>query len=195
MSPLIIILTLLLVGLAYIGAVQVYRYIRKQYQEWVTLWVELKDLLRSRRKESRTITIKVHNRPPTPPPAPPKQQEAIEEIVVKSKSEETHEDAEYVPQEPLFISVEVDGEQYTMCENITADELEQMSRTLSVKSAPMEEEITTARTLCKLNNSPLLDALGSSKLKERLNGLLANAIINDPKIVKEGFDYSGFITK
>lgn len=200
MNPTILILTLILVGLAYIGAVQVYRHVRKRYLELRTLWAEMKSFLRSRQKESRVITIKVHNQPPTAqPPAPPIRQESqkkiVDEIVVEPEDEQTPTDTDYIPEEQLFISVEVNGEEYTLCENVTADELEQMGRTLSAKTAPIEEEIVAANTICKLSNSPLIDALKNSEMSERLNGLFANVIINSPKIEKKGFDYSGFITK
>ena len=196
MNPTIIILTLILVGLAYIGAVQVYRHIRKRYLELTVLWAEMKSFLRSRQKESRIITIKVHNQsPPAPTKSSEEQREVMDEVVAEPEDEQIPTDADYIPQEQLFISVEVDGEEYSLCENVTADELEQMGRTLSVKTAPIDQEIAAATTICKLSNSPLIDALKNSEMSERLNGLFANVIINSPKIEKEGFDYSRFITK
>lgn len=198
MNPTIIILTLILVGLAYIGAVQVYRHVRKRYLELTILWAEMKSFLRSRQKENRVITIKVHNQPPSPPPASPKraevQREVIDDVVVEPEDEEIPTDADYIPQEQLFISVEVDGEEYTLCENVTADELEQMSRTLSVKTAPINEEIVAANTICKLRDSPMLkDLIGITG--NRVEELMKNVITSDSKIVKEGFDYSNYITK
>lgn len=191
----IIILTLIIVGLAYIGAVQAYRYVRNWYLELKSLWTELIDFLRTRQKESRVITIKVHNRPPLSQSAPSLEQDKqtkANEVKVPD-DEATSTDADDIPDEQLFISIEMNGEEYSLCENVTADELEQMGKTLSVKTAPIQEEMVAATTICKLRNSPMLKDL-IAITGNRVEELLKNVIINDPKINKEGFDYSKYIT-
>lgn len=191
----IIILTLIIVGLAYIGAVQAYRYVRNWYLELKSLWTELIDFLRTRQKESRVITIKVHNGPPLSQSAPSLEQDKqtkANEVKVPD-DEATLTDADDIPDEQLFISIEMNGEEYSLCENVTADELEQMGKTLSVKTAPIQEEMVAATTICKLRNSPMLKDL-IAITGNRVEELLKNVIINDPKINKEGFDYSKYIT-
>lgn len=190
------ILTLILAGLAYIGMVQVYRSVQKQYLELKSLWIEIQSFLRARRKERRIITIKIYSHPSSSPPSSSSKHETPMEMAdkaVETKFEKASTGAEQTAEEQLFMGVEVDGEAYSLYENITTDELEQMGRVLSVETAPIKEEIAAASTICKLKDSPMLTDL-IAITGNRVEELLKNIIISDPKIVKEGFDYSRYIT-
>lgn len=197
MKLIAIILSLILLGLAYVGAVQVCRYLNERYTKLMVLWGKLKKVIAEPSEEEPTrspvITIKVHH---SPPPVKPDVLPA--EIMEPVKTEVSYEplEEEPIPQEaPTYITLEMDGEEYNLNESITVEELVQMGQTLSVQTAPIKDEVAAARTICKLRDSPLIDALMSGQHKDRFNGLLVNAIANDPKIIKEGYDYSQFITR
>ena len=186
------ILLLILIGLSYIGAVQAYRFIRRHYERIVNRWRQIRTVLNYIDNGKVTIAVK--------PKAPKAEPEVIESVPMELSTQtepQPEPQPDEMPQdETLLITIDIeDGEgEYSLSEAVDGDELEHLSRTLSVKTAPIADEITAAGTIVKLKDSPLLDAfLGVTG--NRVKDMFSNVAGQAPQVAKEGFNYSKFITK
>lgn len=57
-------------------------------------------------------------------------------------------------EEEVSVLVEVQGENHSLSESITVEELQQMGNVLSCKNAPIEEAAKAAETICKIPGLP-----------------------------------------
>lgn len=192
-----VIFILLSVGLAYLGSVQVARFLYGRYRSAVRLYRDLQLFFRERGKGKFVVTIRI-----------PRRELFQEENVLLAElpiEEEQHEEqapetgmSEEISQvgieeEEDYVLVEVQGESYSLSESITAEELQQMGSVLSCKNAPIEEAAKAAETIYKIHDSPMFQAIKKAA-GERVCELLERVAEEAPKEVQSGnFDYKRFI--
>ena len=192
-----VIFILLSVGLAYLGSVQVARFLYGRYRSAVRLYRDLQLFFRERGKGKFVVTIRI-----------PRRELFQEENVLLAElpiEEEQHEEqapetgmSEEISQvgieeEEDYVLVEVQGESYSLSESITAEELQQMGSVLSGKNAPIEEAAKAAETIYKIHDSPMFQAIKKAA-GERVRELLERVAEEAPKEVQSGnFDYKRFI--
>ena len=186
---------MLLVGLAYLGSVQVVRFLYALYRKAKKLYQDLRLFFKERGKDKVVVTIRI-----------PKREFAQEENVLlaelpitpEEEDEENSEPAESselldMESEEEYVQVEFEGESHSLSESITAKELHHMGSVLSRKEVPIEEEIKAAETICKLHDSPMLQEI-EKVAGGRVHELLERVMNQAPKAVQSGnFDYSKFI--
>ena len=136
-----VIVILLSVSLAYLGSVQVARFLYGRYRSAVRLYRELRLFFRERGKGKFVVTIRI-------PQKEPSQEENIllAELPIEEEQQEqmpetgiSEESSPFIPEEEEeYVLVEVQGESHSLSESITAEELQQMGNVLSCKNAPIE---------------------------------------------------------
>lgn len=191
-----VIVILLLVGLAYLGSVQVARFLYGRYRSAVRLYRELQLFFRERGKGKFVVTIRI-----------PKKESSQEEKILLAELPIEEEQQEQTPgtgmseetstsipeEEEDYVLVEVQGESRSLSESITAEELQQMGNVLSCKNAPIEEASKAAETIYKIHDSPMFQAIKKAA-GERVRELLERVAEEAPKEVQSGnFDYKRFI--
>ena len=191
-----VIVILLSVGLAYLGSVQVARFLYGRYRSAVRLYRELRLFFRERGKGKFVVTIRIPKKESSQEenillaelPIEEEQQEQMPETGI---SEETSPDIS--EEEEGYVLVEVQGESYSLSESITVEELQQMGNVLSCKNAPIEEAAKAAETIYKIHDSPMFQAIKKAA-GERVRELLERVAEEVPKEVQSGnFDYKRFI--
>lgn len=192
-----VIFILLLVGLAYLGSIQVARFLYGRYRSAARLYRDLQLFFRERGKGKIIVTLRIPKRELSQEenillaelPIEEEQQEQSPETEV---SEATSPD---IPEEDEeYVLVEVQGEPHSLSESITAEELQQMGSILSCKNAPIEEAAKAAETICKIHDSPMFQAIKKAA-GERVRELLEHVAEEAPKEIQSGnFDYKRFIT-
>ena len=190
-----VIVILLSVGLAYLGSVQVTRFLYGRYRSAVKLYRELRLFFRERGKGKFVVTIRI-------PQKELSQEENIllAELPIEEEQQEqtpetgmSEETSPFIPEEEDYVLVEVQGESYSLSESITAEELQQMGSVLSCKNAPIEEAAKAAETIYKIHDSPMFQAIKKAA-GERVRELLDRVAEEAPKEVQSGnFDYKRFI--
>ena len=191
-----VIVILLSVSLAYLGSVQVARFLYGRYRSAVKLYRELRLFFRERGKGKFVVTIRI-------PQKELSQEENVllaelpidEELQEQTpKTEMSEETSPFIPEEEEdYVLVEVQGESYSLSESITAEELQQMGSVLSCKNAPIEEAAKAAETIYKIHDSPMFQAIKKAA-GERVRELLERVAEEAPKEVQSGnFDYKRFI--
>ena len=191
-----VIVILLSVGLAYLGSVQVARFLYGRYRSAVRLYRELQLFFRERGKGKFVVTIRI-----------PKKESSQEENILLAELPIEEEQQEQTPEtgmseetstsipeeEEDYVLVEVQGESRSLSESITAEELQQMGNVLSCKNAPIEEASKAAETIYKIHDSPMFQAIKKAA-GERVRELLERVAEEAPKEVQSGnFDYKRFI--
>ena len=191
-----VIVILLLVGLAYLGSVQVARFLYGRYRSAVRLYRELQLFFRERGKGKFVVTIRIPQKELSQEENVllaelPIDEELQEQTPETEMSEETSPDIS--EEEEGYALVEVQGESYSLSESITAEELQQMGSVLSCKNAPIEEAAKAAETIYKIHDSPMFQAIKKAA-GERVRELLERVAEEVPKEVQSGnFDYKRFI--
>ena len=191
-----VIVILLSVSLAYLGSVQVARFLYGRYRSAVKLYRELRLFFRERGKGKFVVTIRI-------PQKELSQEENVllaelpidEELQEQTpKTEMSEETSPFIPEEEEdYVLVEIQGESYSLSESITAEELQQMGSVLSCKNAPIEEAAKAAETIYKIHDSPMFQAIKKAA-GERVRELLERVAEEAPKEVQSGnFDYKRFI--
>ena len=190
-----VIVILLSVGLAYLGTVQVTRFLYGRYRSAVRLYRDLRLFFRERGKGKFVVTIRI-------PQKELSQEENIllAELPIEEEQQEqtpetgmSEETSPFIPEEEDYVLVEVQGESYSLSESITAEELQQMGSVLSCKNAPIEEAAKAAETIYKIHDSPMFQAIKKAA-GERVRELLERVAEEVPKEVQSGnFDYKRFI--
>lgn len=191
-----VIVILLLVSLAYLGSVQVARFLYGRYRSAVRLYRELQLFFRERGKGKFVVTIRI-----------PKKESSQEENILLAELPIEEEQQEQTPgtgmseetstsipeEEEDYVLVEVQGESRSLSESITAEELQQMGNVLSCKNAPIEEASKAAETIYRIHDSPMFQAIKKAA-GERVRELLERVAEEAPKEVQSGnFDYKRFI--
>ena len=191
-----VIVILLSVGLAYLGSVQVTRFLYGRYRSAVRLYRELRLFFRERGKGKFVVTIRIPKREPSQEEnillaELPIEEEQQEQTPETGMSEET---SPFIPEEEEdYVLVEVKGESHSLSESITVEELQQMGNVLSCKNAPIEEASKAAETIYKIHDSPMFQAIKKAA-GERVRELLERVAEEAPKEVQSGnFDYKRFI--
>ena len=191
-----VIVILLLVSLAYLGSVQVARFLYGRYRSAVRLYRELRLFFRERGKGKFVVTIRIPQKEPSQEEnillaELPIEEEQQEQMPETGMSEET---STSIPEEEEdYVLVEVQGESHSLSESITAEELQQMGNVLSCKNAPIEEAAKAAETIYKIHDSPMFQAIKKAA-GERVRELLERVAEEAPKEVHSGsFDYKRFI--
>lgn len=191
-----VIVILLLVSLAYLGSVQVARFLYGRYRSAVRLYRELRLFFRERGKGKFVVTIRIPQKEPSQEEnillaELPIEEEQQEQMPETGMSEET---STSIPEEEEdYVLVEVQGESHSLSESITAEELQQMGNVLSCKNAPIEEASKAAETIYKIHDSPMFQAIKKAA-GERVRELLERVAEEAPKEVQSGnFDYKRFI--
>ena len=191
-----VIVILLSVGLAYLGSVQVARFLYGRYRSAVRLYRELRLFFRERGKGKFVVTIRIPQKELSQEENVllaelPIDEELQEQTPETEMSEETSPDIS--EEEEGYVLVEVQGESYSLSESITAKELQQMGSVLSCKNAPIEEAAKAAETIYKIHDSPMFQAINKAA-GERVRKLLERVAEEAPKEVQSGnFDYKRFI--
>ena len=191
-----VIVILLSVSLAYLGSVQVARFLYGRYRSAVKLYRELRLFFRERGKGKFVVTIRI-------PQKELSQEENIllAELPIEEEQQEqtpetgmSEETSTSIPEEEEdYVLVEVQGESRSLSESITAEELQQMGNVLSCKNAPIEEAAKAAETIYKIHDSPMFQAIKKAA-GERVRELLERVAEEAPKEVQSGsFDYKRFI--
>ena len=191
-----VIVILLLVGLAYLGSVQVARFLYGRYRSAVRIYRDLQLFFRERGKGKVVVTIHI-------PKKEPSQEENIllAELPIEEEQQEqtpetgmSEETSTSIPEEEEdYVLVEVQGESHSLSESITVEELQQMGNVLSCKNAPIEEAAKAAETIYKIHDSPMFQAIKKAA-GERVRELLERVAEEAPKEVHSGsFDYKRFI--
>ena len=190
-----VIVILLSVGLAYLGSVQVTRFLYGRYRSAVRLYRDLRLFFRERGKGKFVVTIRI-------PKKGSSQEENIllAELPIEEEQQEqtpetrmSEETSPFIPEEEDYVLVEVQGESYSLSESITVEELQQMGNVLSCKNAPIEEAAKAAETIYKIHDSPMFQAIKKAA-GERVRELLERVAEEVPKEVQSGnFDYKRFI--
>ena len=191
-----IVFILLLVNLAYLGSVQVARFLYGRYRSAVRLYRELRLFFRERGKGKFVVTIRI-------PQKKLSQEENIllAELPIEEEQQEqtpetgmSEETSPFIPEEEEdYVLVEVQGESHSLSESITAEELQQMGSVLSCKNAPIEEATKAAETIYKIHDSPMFQAIKKAA-GDRVRELLERVAEEAPKEVQSGnFDYKRFI--
>ena len=191
-----VIVILLSVGLAYLGSVQVARFLYGRYRSAVRLYRELRLFFRERGKGKFVVTIRIPQKELSQEENVllaelPIDEELQEQTPETGMSEET---STSIPEEEEdYVLVEVQGESRSLSESITAEELQQMGNVLSCKNAPIEEAAKAAETIYKIHDSPMFQAIKKAA-GERVRELLERVAEEAPKEVQSGnFDYKRFI--
>ncbi len=191
-----VIVILLLVSLAYLGSVQVARFLYGRYRSAVRLYRELRLFFRERGKGKFVVTIRIPQKELSQEEnillaELPIEEEQQEQMPETGMSEET---STSIPEEEEdYVLVEVQGESHSLSESITAEELQQMGNVLSCKNAPIEEAAKAAETIYKIHDSPMFQAIKKAA-GERVRELLDRVAEEAPKEVQSGnFDYKRFI--
>ena len=191
-----VIVILLLVSLAYLGSVQVARFLYGRYRSAVRLYRELQLFFRERGKGKFVVTIRI-------PKKESSQEENIllAELPIEEEQQEqmpetgiSEENSPFIPEEEEdYVLEEVQGESHSLSESITVEELQQMGNVLSCKNAPIEEAAKAAETIYKIHDSPMFQAIKKAA-GERVRELLERVAEEAPKEVQSGnFDYKRFI--
>ena len=191
-----VIVILLSVGLAYLGSVQVTRFLYGRYRSAVRLYRDLRLFFRERGKGKFVVTIRI-------PQKELSQEENIllAELPIEEEQQEqtpetgmSEETSPFIPEEEEdYVLVEVKGESHSLSESITVEELQQMGNVLSCKNAPIEEASKAAETIYKIHDSPMFQAIKKAA-GERVRELLERVAEEAPKEVQSGnFDYKRFI--
>lgn len=190
-----VIVILLSVGLAYLGSVQVARFLYGRYRSAVRLYHDLRLFFRERGKGKFVVTIRI-------PQKEPSQEENIllAELPIEEEQQEqtpetrmSEETSPFISEEEDYVLVEVQGESHSLSESITVEELQQMGNVLSCKNAPIEEAAKAAETIYKIHDSPMFQAIKKAA-GERVRELLERVAEEAPKEVQSGnFDYKRFI--
>ena len=191
-----VIFILLSVGLAYLGSVQVARFLYGRYRSAVRLYHELWLFFRERGKGKVVVTIRI-------PQKELSQEENIllAELPIEEEQQEqtpetrmSEETSPFIPEEEEdYVLVEVQGESHSLSESITVEDLQQMGNVLSCKNAPIEEAAKAAETIYKIHDSPMFQAIKKAA-GERVRELLERVAEEAPKEVQSGnFDYKRFI--
>ena len=191
-----VIVILLSVGLAYLGSVQVVRFLYGRYRSAVRLYRDLQLFFRERGKGKVVVTIRIPQKEPSQEEnillaELPIEEEQQEQMPETGMSEET---STSIPEEEEdYVLVEVQGESHSLSESITAEELQQMGNVLSCKNAPIEEAAKAAETIYKIHDSPMFQAIKKAA-GEHVRELLDRVAEEAPKEVQSGnFDYKRFI--
>ena len=191
-----VVFILLLVGLAYLGSVQVARFLYGRYRSIVRLYRDLQLFFKERGKGKVVVTIRIPQKEPSQEEnillaELPIEEEQQEQMPETGMSEET---STSIPEEEEdYVLVEVQGESYSLSESITVEELQQMGNVLSCKNAPIEEDAKAAETIYKIHDSPMFQAIKKAA-GERVRELLDRVAEEAPKEVQSGnFDYKRFI--
>lgn len=189
-----VIVILLLVSLAYLGSVQVARFLYGRYRSAVRLYHDLQLFFRERGKGKFVVTIRI-------PQKESSQEENIllAELPIEEEQQEqmpetgiSEESSPFIPEED-YVLEEVQGESHSLSESITVEELQQMGNVLSCKNAPIEEAAKAAETIYKIHDSPMFQAIKKAA-GERVRELLERVAEEAPKEVQSGnFDYKRFI--
>lgn len=191
-----VIVILLSVGLAYLGSVQVARFLYGRYRSAVRLYRELRLFFRERGKGKFVVTIRIPQKELSQEENVllaelPIDEELQEQTPETEMSEETSPDIS--EEEEGYVLVEVQGESYSLSESITAKDLQQMGNVFSCKNAPIEEAAKAAETICKIQDSPMFQAIKKAA-GERVRKLLDRVAEEAPKEILSGnFDYKRFI--
>ena len=191
-----VIVILLSVGLAYLGSVQVTRFLYGRYRSAVRLYRDLRLFFRERGKGKFVVTIRI-------PKKGSSQEENIllAELPIEEEQQEqtpetgiSEESSPFIPEEEEdHVLEEVQGESHSLSESITVEELQQMGNVLSCKNAPIEEAAKAAETIYKIHDSPMFQAIKKAA-GERVRELLERVAEEAPKEVHSGsFDYKRFI--
>ena len=191
-----VIVILLSVSLAYLGSVQVARFLYGRYRSAVKLYRELRLFFRERGKGKFVVTIRI-------PQKELSQEENIllAELPIEEEQQEqtpetgmSEETSTSIPEEEEdYVLVEVQGESRSLSESITAEELQQMGNVLSCKNVPIEEAAKAAETIYKIHDSPMFQAIKKAA-GEHVRELLERVAEEAPKEVQSGsFDYKRFI--
>ena len=191
-----VIVILLLVGLAYLGSVQVTRFLYGRYRSAIKLYRDLQLFFKERGKGKFVVTIRI-------PKKGSSQEENIllAELPIEEEQQEqtpetgmSEETSPFIPEEEEdYVLVEVQGESHSLSESITVEELQQMGSVLSCKNAPIEEAAKAAETIYKIHDSPMFQAIKKAA-GERVRELLERVAEEVPKEVQSGnFDYKRFI--
>ena len=191
-----VIVILLSVGLAYLGSVQVARFLYGRYRSAVRLYRELRLFFRERGKGKFVVTIRIPQKELSQEEnillaELPIEEEQQEQSLETGMSEET---SPFIPEEEEdYVLVEVQGESHSLSESITVEELQQMGNVLSCKNVPIEEAAKAAETIYKIHDSPMFQAIKKAA-GERVRELLERVAEEAPKEVQSGnFDYKRFI--
>jgi len=191
-----VIFILLLVNLAYLGSVQVTRFLYGRYRSAVRLYRELQLFFRERGKGKFVVTIRIPQKELSQEEnillaELPIEEEQQEQSLETGMSEET---SPFIPEEEEdYVLVEVQGESHSLSESITVEELQQMGNVLSCKNAPIEEAAKAAETIYKIHDSPMFQAIKKAA-RERVRELLDRVAEEAPKEILSGnFDYKRFI--
>ena len=191
-----VIVILLSVGLAYLGSVQVTRFLYGRYRSAVRLYRELQLFFRERGKGKFVVTIRIPQKELSQEEnillaELPIEEEQQEQSLETGMSEET---SPFIPEEEEdYVLVEVQGESHSLSESITVEELQQMGNVLSCKNAPIEEAAKAAETIYKIHDSPMFQAIKKAA-GERVRELLERVAEEAPKEILSGnFDYKRFI--
>ncbi|MDP0531495.1 hypothetical protein NLB58_06475 [Porphyromonas gingivalis] len=191
-----VIVILLLVSLAYLGSVQIARFLYGRYRSAVRLYRELQLFFRERGKGKFVVTIRIPQKELSQEEnillaELPIEEEQQEQSLETGMSEET---SPFIPEEEEdYVLVEVQGESHSLSESITVEELQQMGNVLSCKNAPIEEAAKAAETIYKIHDSPMFQAIKKAA-GERVRELLERVAEEAPKEVQSGnFDYKRFI--
>ena len=192
-----VIFILLLVGLAYLGSVQGARFLYGRYRSTVRLYRDLQLFFRERGKGKVVVPIRIPKRELSQEENILLAELPIEEEQQQEQSFETEMLEETVPsileEEEVSVLVEVQGESHSLSESITVEELQQMGNVLSCKNAPIEEAAKAAETICKIQDSPMFQAIKKAA-GERVRELLDRVAEEAPKEILSGnFDYKRFI--
>ena len=191
-----VIVILLSVGLAYLGSVQVARFLYGRYRSAVRLYRELRLFFRERGKGKFVVTIRIPQKELSQEENVllaelPIDEELQEQTPETEMSEETSPDIS--EEEEGYVLVEVQGESHSLSESITVEELQQMGNVLSCKNAPIEEAAKAAETIYKIHDSPMFQAIKKAA-GERVRELLERVAEEAPKEIQSGnFDYKRFI--
>lgn len=191
-----VIVILLSVGLAYLGSVQVTRFLYGRYRSAVRLYRDLRLFFRERGKGKFVVTIRI-------PKKESSQEENIllAELPIEEEQQEqmpetgiSEESSPFIPEEEEdYVLEEVQGESHSLSESISVEELQQMGNVLSCKNAPIEEAAKAAETIYKIHDSPMFQAIKKAA-GERVRELLERVAEEAPKEVQSGnFDYKRFI--
>ena len=191
-----VVFILLLVNLAYLGSVQVTRFLYGRYRSAVRLYRELQLFFRERGKGKFVVTIRIPQKELSQEEnillaELPIEEEQQEQSLETGMSEET---SPFIPEEEEdYVLVEVQGESHSLSESITVEELQQMGNVLSCKNAPIEEAAKAAETIYKIHDSPMFQAIKKAA-GERVRELLERVAEEAPKEIQSGnFDYKRFI--
>lgn len=190
---------LLLIGLAYLGSVQVACFLYDRYRKTKRLYQDLRRFFREREKGKVVVTIRIPKMEFTQ-----EENVLLAELPITLTPEEEDEDTENnkpvysselqdMESEEEYVQVEFERESHSLSESITARELRHMGSVLSRKDAPIEEEVKAAETICKLHDSPMLQEI-EKVAGGRVHELLERVMNQAPKAAQSGnFDYSKFI--